>query len=137
MGKFYNWIANNFQGPVILVAHGAFSKHARFLVEDFQSTGYKNDRIESIIVGFSDTLVAFPEYFKGVCCIFRPAFGCCALHYSVELIRFVWPTTYQLEMRWKRRRHARRDEEEGPAGVSGKKGCEKGVLSIRFKVGVI
>ena len=66
MGKFYNWIANNFQGPVILVAHGAFSKHARFLVEDFQSTGYKNDRIQNIIVGFSDTLVAFPEYFKGV-----------------------------------------------------------------------
>ena len=34
-------------------------------------------------------------------------------------------------------RHARRDEEEGPAGASGKKEYEKGVLSIRFKVGVI
>ena len=38
-------------------------------------------------------------------------------------------TTYE-------KRHARRDEEEEPAGVSGKKGCEKGLLSIRFKEGM-
>ena len=31
---------------------------------------------------------------------------------------FHGPTTYN-SMRWKRRRHARRDEEERPAGVSG------------------
>ena len=48
---------------------------------------------------------------------------------------FHGPTTYN-SMRWKRRRHARRDEEERPAGGSGI-GCKKGVLSIRFKVGAI
>ena len=34
------------------------------------------------------------------------------------------------------KRHARQDKEEEPAGVSGKKGCEKGLLSIRFKEGM-
>ena len=63
MKAFYNWLKNNFPGGAVLVGHGAFSNGARLLVDNFCDAGYSDEQIERIIIGFSDTLVAFPKFY--------------------------------------------------------------------------
>ena len=63
--QFFDWLSANFTDKVILVAHDAFYKQAPLLVEHLLASGWNDEQIESTIEGFSDTLVAFPKYFKG------------------------------------------------------------------------
>ena len=63
MKAFYNWLKNNFPSGVVLVGHGIFSNGARLLVENLCDVGYSDEQIERIIIGFSDTLDAFPKFY--------------------------------------------------------------------------
>ena len=65
MKAFYNWLKAKFPGGVVLVGHGTFSNGARLLVDNFCDAGYSDEQIERIIIGFSDTLVAFPKFYPG------------------------------------------------------------------------
>ena len=60
---FFNWLRDEYPNGAILVAHAAFNTDARLIIRDFQQRGWDDDEIESTVVGFCDTLVAFPNYF--------------------------------------------------------------------------
>ncbi len=60
---FFNWLRCEYPNGAILVAHAAFNTDARLIIRDFQECGWANDQIKETVVGFCDTLVAFPKYF--------------------------------------------------------------------------
>ena len=60
---FFNWLREEYPEGVILVAHGAFASDAPLIIRDFQQRGWDDAQIEDTVVGFCDTLHAFPKYF--------------------------------------------------------------------------
>ena len=62
---FFNWLRENFPEGVILVAHGAFANDAPLIVDDLQDSGWSDEQIQKVIVGFCDTLHAFTKNFPG------------------------------------------------------------------------
>ena len=60
---FFNWLREEYPKGVILVAHGAFASDAPLIIRDFQRSGWNDAQIEDTVVGFCDTLQAFPKYF--------------------------------------------------------------------------
>ena len=64
--SFYRWLEENFPDGAILVAHGAFANDAIQIVDAFQESGWGDDQIEDVVVGFCDTLHAFTKNFPGI-----------------------------------------------------------------------
>ena len=62
---FFQWLEENFPDGVILVAHGAFNNDARILINELQQSGWGEERIENVILGFCDTLISFQKVFTG------------------------------------------------------------------------
>ncbi len=60
---FFNWLREEYPEGVILVAHAAFASDAPIIVENFQKSGWSDDQIEDNVIGFCDTLHAFPKHF--------------------------------------------------------------------------
>ncbi len=64
--SFYSWLEDNFPEGAILIAHGAFANDAPQIVQGFQNSGWSDDQIENVVLGFSDTLSAFKKNFPGI-----------------------------------------------------------------------
>ena len=69
---FFSWLRENFPEGVILVAHGAFANDAPLIVDDLQDSGWSDEQIQKVIVGFCDTLHAFTKNFPGIAFMDQP-----------------------------------------------------------------
>jgi hypothetical protein len=64
---FFEWLDDNFPDGVILVAHGAFQNDARILIKNLKKSGWGDEQIENVILGFCDTIISFQKGFTGEC----------------------------------------------------------------------
>ena len=65
INMFFLWLEENFPDGVILIAHGAFNNDARILINELKASGWDDERIENVILGFCDTLISFQKVFTG------------------------------------------------------------------------